>query len=279
MPRALIAGCGYIGEPLADSLQADGWEVEAWTASVESAARLRQKCYPVIARDISHELPAGRRIDVVVHCASAGASDAAAYERVYLRGAANLVAAFPGVALLFTSSTAVYGQTNDEVVAENSPAKPTRATARVLMQAERVVLGSGGVVARLAGIYGPSRSALLDRFLRGDPIARAADDYFVNQVHRDDIVSALRLLINRRAELRGHVVNVVDDAPMRSRECYRVMSDVLERAMPPTADTAPARRRSAGSKRVSNAKLRQLGWVPRFPTYESGLRATVVTES
>ena len=40
MPRILIAGCGYVGQATADLFHAAGWDVEGWTASEESAARV-----------------------------------------------------------------------------------------------------------------------------------------------------------------------------------------------------------------------------------------------
>ena len=37
MPRLLIAGCGYLGQAVADLFVAASWEVEGWTMSSESA--------------------------------------------------------------------------------------------------------------------------------------------------------------------------------------------------------------------------------------------------
>jgi len=50
MPRILIAGCGYVGLAAADLFHADGWAVEGWTRSAESAAGLSAKPYPL--RDV-----------------------------------------------------------------------------------------------------------------------------------------------------------------------------------------------------------------------------------
>jgi hypothetical protein len=46
---------------------------------------------------------------------------------VYLEGCRNLIAAFPGVRLLFTSSTSVYAQTDGAAVTEESAAEPVDA--------------------------------------------------------------------------------------------------------------------------------------------------------
>ena len=75
-----------------------------------------------------------------------------------------------------------------------------RETSQILLETEGLVLDSGGIVARLAGIYGPGRSALLSKFVKGTAIIDAENDRFVNQVHRDDIAAALFLLLSREGQ-------------------------------------------------------------------------------
>src|SRR5438270_9472883 len=158
MPRVLIAGCGYLGQAAADSFRAADWNVEGWTQSVESAARLSGKRYPVHSVDISESKQLGARsgdFDAVIHCASTRGGDAEVYRRDYLAGARNLLERFPASRVLFTSSTSVYSQKRGESVTEESPAQPNHETGKILQEAEQLVLSEGGIVARLAGIYGP----------------------------------------------------------------------------------------------------------------------------
>src|SRR5207249_2603677 len=96
----------------------------------------------------------------------------------------------------------------------------------------RSVLATGGIVARLAGIYGPGRSALLKKFLAGEATIDLENDRFVNQVHRDDIAAALFLLLNRQPPPRG-IYNVVDDQPMLQSGCYGWLAKKLNRSVPP----------------------------------------------
>src|SRR5581483_11105313 len=131
MPRLLIAGCGYLGQAVADLFLDDRWEVEAWTLSAETAQMLSSKNYPVHAVDISSAKEVAARsgqFDVVLHCASTRGGDAAAYRRVYLDGARNLSTAFTRARLLFMSSTSVYAQTAGEWVNEESAAEPRAET-------------------------------------------------------------------------------------------------------------------------------------------------------
>jgi nucleoside-diphosphate-sugar epimerase len=158
MPRILIAGCGYVGEATADLFHAEGWEVEGWTASPESADRLRQKPYVVRAVDLLDPGVAAsqeKKFDAVIHCASSRGGGAEDYRRIYLQGAQQLAASFGDALLIFTSSTSVYPQTDGGWVTEQSAAEPDRETGRILRETEEFVLAHGGVVARLAGIYGP----------------------------------------------------------------------------------------------------------------------------
>jgi nucleoside-diphosphate-sugar epimerase len=278
MPRVLIAGCGYIGQAAADLFHAAGWVVEGWTRSAESAASLSAKPYPVREVDVSKPAQLAECVgtfDAVVHCASSSGGDAEMYRRVYLDGARNLLETFPGSKLLFTSSTSVYAQRDGSWVMEESETKPMRETSRILLETERLVLASGGIVARLAGIYGPGRSALLSKFLAGTAMIDPENDRFVNQVHRDDIAAALFLLLSREAEI-AQIYNLVDEQPILQSECYRWLAQRLNRPLPPIGRSTQERKRGDSNKRVSNAKLRALGWTARYPTFPEAMDKSIL---
>jgi nucleoside-diphosphate-sugar epimerase len=278
MARILIAGCGYVGQATADLFHAAGWAVEGWTHSAGSAAKLSAKPYPVYAVDIANKAEVGARVgtfDAIIHCASSGGGDADAYREIYLNGARNLFDPFGGARMLFTSSTSVYGQRDGSWVTEESQTKPARETGRILLETEELVLGNRGVVARLAGIYGPGRSALLSKFLVGTAAVDPENDRFVNQVHRDDIASALFLLLNRPSWVR-EIYNVVDDEPILQSECYLWLAEKLNRPVPPLGGSSSISKRGASNKRVSNAKLRAIGWIPRFPTFADAMEKSIL---
>jgi nucleoside-diphosphate-sugar epimerase len=278
MPRILIAGCGYIGQAAADLFQAAGWVVEGWTRSAESAASLSAKPYPVHEVDISKPAQLAEcagTFDAVVHCASSSGGDAEMYREVYLDGARNLLETFRRSKILFTSSTSVYAQRDGSWVTEESETKPMRETSRVLLETERLVLARDGIVARLAGIYGPGRSALLSKFLAGTAMIDPENDRFVNQVHRDDIAAALFLLLSREAEI-AQIYNVVDDQPILQSECYRWLAQRLNRPLPPIGRSTKERKRGDSNKRVSNAKLRSLGWMARYPTFPEAMDKSIL---
>ena len=110
MKRILIAGCGYVGEATAQLFHDAGWEVEGWTASAESAAKLSGKAYPVSAVDMAERdqvFVHVKRFDAVIHCASTRGGGVDLYERVYRQGARNLLEAFARSTIVFASSTSV----------------------------------------------------------------------------------------------------------------------------------------------------------------------------
>jgi nucleoside-diphosphate-sugar epimerase len=278
MPRILIAGCGYVGQATADLFHAAGWDAEGWTASEKSAATLFAKPYPICQIDISNRDQVAERpgiFDAVVHCASSRGGGLKAYRQIYLNGARNLLDRFVGAKMLFTSSTSVYAQRDGSWVTEESETKPARETSRVLLETEKVVLGQGGTVARLSGIYGPGRSALLSKFLAGTAIIDPENDRFVNQVHRDDIASALFLLVSGEWQER-QIYNVVDNQPMLQSDCYRWLAQRLNRPLPPIRELTEQRKRGDTNKRVSNAKLRSHSWVPQYHTFAEGMERSVL---
>jgi nucleoside-diphosphate-sugar epimerase len=278
MPRILIAGCGYVGQATADLFHAAGWDVEGWTASEESAAALSAKPYPACQVDIlNHDQVAERpgTFDAVIHCASSRGGGVESYRQIYLNGARNLLDRFAETKLLFTGSTSVYGQCDGSWVTEESETKPARDTGRVLLETEKLVLERRGTVARLAGIYGPGRSALLNKFLAGTATIDPESDRFVNQVHRDDIASAIFFLVTRETQ-RTQIYNVVDDQPMLQTECYRWLAQRLDRPLPPIGKSTGLRKRGNSNKRVSNARLRSLGWTPQYPTFVDAMEKSIL---
>ena len=271
MKTCFIAGCGFTGLAAARLLHARGWRVIGGTHSPESAAALAGEAFPVVACDITDRAAISRipPVDAVVHCASSGRGGVEQYRAVYFEGARALAETLAPKQFVFTSSTSVYAQTDGSVVTEESAAEPDRETGRVLRETEEFVAARGGCVARLAGIYGPARSVLLKKFFSGEAVIEGDGARVINQVHRDDIAAALAHLIEHDA--RG-IFNVSDDEPMTQRAVYEWLAEHFAKPLPPTGPIDPDRKRGWTSKRVSNAKLRALGWAPRFPSFRDAVQ-------
>jgi len=275
----LIVGCGYLGAVAAARLAGGGHRVIGVTRTAASAAGLAAAGVDGRAGDVGdlaflRSLPA---VDRVVHCAAAGRGGGVAeYRRVYVGGVGRLTEAFPGVPVVFTSSTSVYGQIDGTWVTEESPAEPDRETGRLLREAEALTLAGGGVVLRLAGIYGPGRSVLLRNFLlgearidvRAEPPA-APDGRWINQIHRDDAAAAIVWAVERSGD--HGIFNVADRQPMTQRTVYTELARRFHRPLPPEAPPALDRKRGWTHKRVSSAKLAAAGGAPCYPSWFDAL--------
>src|SRR4029077_13071458 len=139
---------------------------------------------------------------------------------------------------------------------------PQHESGKILREGEQLVLANGGTVARLGGIYGPGRSALLQKFLDGRAVVDPGNDRFVNQIHRDDAAGAVQLLLKSPAAA-GEIYNVVDNEPILQSECWRWLAAKLSRPLPPSGTStrlreataqASERKRGESKKAASNAK-------------------------
>jgi len=114
----------------------------------------------------------------------------------------NIQSVFPNTPLIFVSSSSVYAQINGETVTEDSPSEPTRETGKILKRAEATVLSNQGIVARLSGIYGPGRSVLIKRLLKGEAQIEEDGRRLINQIHQQDAAGALLFLWSKLRTLK-----------------------------------------------------------------------------
>ncbi|MFM2199832.1 MAG: hypothetical protein RLZZ505_3264 [Verrucomicrobiota bacterium] len=260
MSKVLVVGAGYLGEEVVRVFRDSGWEAQG--VSLNGGDGL-------LACDVSDvdsvsSLPDA---DAVVHCAASGRGGDEAYRLVYLEGSRNLILRFPAARILFTSSSSVYAQHQGELVTEASEAVPDRETGKILLEAERAILDSGGVVARLAGIYGPGRSVLLHKFLNGEAVIEEDGRRFINTIHRDDAARAIFHLLNLDPFPAGEIYNVCDSVTLTQLEVYQGLSMMFGKDLPPHGPRDLSRKRGWTHKRVSNAKLRATGWQPEYPGF------------
>lgn len=272
----LVAGCGYLGCEIARLAKSREWKVIGLTHTAASADQLRSDFgIDAYVADLSSaesmrdlETTAGK-VDLAVHCASTKGGGVDAYRAVYVDGCANLLTAFSPSRFVFVSSTSVFGQLNGELVDETSVTEPASPTGGVLLEAERVALDAGGSVVRLGGIYGPSRSVLLRKFLDGSATIDEGVTRVINQIHRDDAAEAILHV----AELAGgEVFHAVDSDPQLQPELMEWLAGFFARDVPPTAPRALGKRRGWSNKAVSNKKLRDSGWSPRYSSFRDAVK-------
>lgn len=276
--RVLIAGAGYVGTALGQTLASRGHEVFALRRRPEPIAGMH-----AVAADLDDPaslsvLP--RDLDVVHYTAAADERTEEAYERAYVRGLQNLLSVLAGKKsnvrrLLYTSSTAVYGQNAGEDVDEDSPAEPRASTGRILLRGEdaaRTNALAPAIVLRLGGIYGPGRDRLLRQVARGE--ARLSPTpHTTNRIHRDDCAGALAHLMtlpNPQPTYLG-----VDSEPADRNDVLRFLAAELGAPPPSEDDGPPSGRLEGGHKRCRNDRLRASGYHFAYPTFRDGYRSMI----
>jgi nucleoside-diphosphate-sugar epimerase len=170
--------------------------------------------------------------------------------------------------LIFSSSTSVYAQTDSSWVDETAEANPKPETGQILRKTEELVLASGGTVARLAGLYGAGRCAPLQKLLDGRAVIEEDGRRVMNALHQSDAAGGLRFLAETGSI---GIFNLVDNQPVPEIDWFRYVCDRLKTSLPPFGPRDLNRKRGWTSKRVSNRKLRLLGWEPVYPTFREGL--------
>ncbi|WP_275787892.1 SDR family oxidoreductase [Pararhizobium gei] len=179
----------------------------------------------------------------------------------------------------YLSTVGVYGDHGGAWVTEEALLDPVSARSTERVAAERAWLSSGEehglpvAVLRLSGIYGPGRNAF--RNLEAGTARRLvkANQVF-NRIRVEDIASAALLLVERKT---GGIFNVTDNEPAPPQDVVAEAARLMGIEAPPeipfeTADLSPMARSFYGeNKRVSNAKLRGIGFDFRFPDYRISL--------
>ena len=270
-PSALVIGCGYLGAELLRELTRTGWTSTGITLSESSADALRSEGLKVVAADLrtsDFRVLTENHPAVMIHCASSGKGGPPAYREIFLETTRRLIKETGFEHLIFTSSTSVYAQTDGSMVTEKDLAEPERETGKILRDTEELVLAHQGTVLRLAGIYGPGRCVPLQKLLSGEAVIEDDGDRIINSIHRDDAVTAFCLAARHRWQ---GILNVADNTPVTQREWFQWVCARTGRPLPPFVTRDLSRKRAWTSKRVSNAKLRSLGWSPQYPSFREGI--------
>jgi nucleoside-diphosphate-sugar epimerase len=278
--KVLIAGCGDLGTETGLRLVAAGHEV----VGLRRRTELLPGSLGPLAGDLTDALPPlPADVDAVVFAATAGGRSEDSYRALYLDGLLRVLAGLERVGarpsrVLFVSSTAVYGVEDGRWVDESTPTDPTSATGQVLVEAEEALAASAfpSISLRLAGIYGPGRTRLLDLVRRGD--ARLPDPpVHTNRIHRDDAAAAIVHLLLAVEAPAGCYVGV-DHDPAERGEVLRFLADELGVPQPPAAGPGEGRRGRGGDKRCRNDRLVATGFRFTFPTYREGYREVLAGE-
>jgi len=290
----LVAGFGYVGQELARRLVAAGRGpvLGLRRSGISGGPGIETVAADLLDREaLRQALPRDRRFERVVYAASADASTRDAYLRAYRDGLGNLQEVLadrgdPVARLVFVSSTGVYGHGDGRWVDEDTDPAPQGETGPALVEAEAAAHARGTsypvVVFRLAGIYGPGRTRLIDQVRAGEP-PRGNPERWTNRFHRDDCARAIAHLLFDVPRPEPLYLGV-DDQPATMREVRRFLAERLGVAAPDEGGSAPPAEDATGrgrtrvpgvGKRCRNDRLRGTGFTPLFPTYRDGYGAMI----
>lgn len=251
LPDCWVVGHGLLGAALATSLRCTGTRVLTLDLSAPADVVGDAADEAVLQRALQLLVP-----QVVFCCQATGGGSPADYRRAYVDVVRRLTAM--NLRVVFCSSVSVYGAASGAVDEAVQPVEPSE-RAQILLEAESAVRSSGGIVLRLAALYGAGRCEVLRRHLAGEPRLPGNADRFLSYVHTDDAVSALILAAQKAAP--GSSLNVSGET-VQHAELYRQLTEAT--GVLPSEETTPASRRGLSDRLIDCARLRELGWKPQM---------------
>jgi nucleoside-diphosphate-sugar epimerase len=189
-------------------------------------------------------------------------------------------------ALVYGSTSGVYGDCQGERVRESRPLRPHTPRAQRRVDAEALVrhfgraTGVRSFVLRIPGIYAADREGGTprDRLLKGTAVLAAPDDVYTNHIHADDLARALIAALWRGKPQRA--VNASDDTELKMGDYFDLAADRYGLPRPPRLPRSAAREAlplmllsfMSESRRLDNTRLKnELRFRLRYPTVADGL--------
>jgi nucleoside-diphosphate-sugar epimerase len=276
----LIFGLGYCGAAVAARAHAAGMAVSATTRRADPQG-------PPTLRLVGFDdaLPAIAAASHVLITAPPGAD----VDPVLARYGAALRAS-PAGWFGYLSTTGVYGDRGGAWVDEDTQPSPTAERSQRRLAAELAwrdcAAGRPLDLFRVAGIYGPGRSAL-DEVRSGRARRVIRPGHAFGRIHRDDIAGGVLAAI-ARPPAGTRVLNFSDDTPAESALVIEEAARLLGVPPPPAVPfeeayasmSDMARSFWADDRRVASAKTQAaLGRRWLYPSYREGLRAILEQEA
>lgn len=272
----LIIGCGDLGTRIANLIASPDWDIYGVRRDISQLPETIKG----VSVDLYDNTPSKNwpkdPIDYVVYCVAPNAKERDNYYQLYYTGLQHTLhwlqqAQLQPKRLFVVSSTAVYQQNDGQWLDEDSPTEPTSTQGKTMLAMEQLALTSGlaTTCVRLAGIYGPNRSYLLNQAKQGIHFP-AEPLLYANRIYIDDAAALLKHLINYHLagkSLKDCYIGI-DDTPAPIQETLTWLRQQL--AITQLADDYGIR--NVSSKRLSNKRARATGWSPCYPSYKEGYK-------
>lgn len=282
-------GYGYTCDYLGHELRArDGWHVSGTTRSESKREALDVRQIEAHIFNYERPLPDVESVlDGVTHLLLSAPPNEGGDPAFQMHG--RELAKIPTLEWVgYLSTTGVYGDRGGEWVDETTTTAPSSQRGSRRRKAEDQwlsLLKSDGFplhIFRLAGIYGPGRSAL-DSLRAGVAHRIHKPGHVFGRIHVEDIVQVL--LASMESPDPGNIYNLCDDEPAPSADVIEYACQLLGRPLPPlvefdNADLAPMTRSFyMENRRVRNDKIKdKLGVSLKYPNYRAGLDGCLEAE-
>jgi nucleoside-diphosphate-sugar epimerase len=278
--HTVIFGCGYSGTAIAKCFAGEQDTVVGTSRSLETIAVLQQQGVKALRFDGEKLEPALlEEMGKVTHLVQSIAPGQAGDPVIRLTHG-KITALMPNLQWIgYLSTVGVYGDHKGAWIDEETSIRPVsgRSVERVAAEDDWMAIGKDmGVptaVLRLSGIYGPGRNAFCN-LEKGTARRLIKADQVFNRIRVEDIGAASRFLADRGL---GGIYNVTDDEPAPPQDIIVEAARLMGVEPPPempfeTAELSPMARSFYGeNKRVSNAKLKALGFHFTYPNYRVSL--------
>lgn len=273
--RALcLLGYGFTAQAIARRMRRVGWRILASTRSQSAARYIADSGYEPVVADPAERAglnvlkQAAAQANALISCAPPG-EEGDPFAPV-LDGLSR------ELWLGYLSTTGVYGDRAGGWAFEWQASTPGQPRSVRRVRAETQWSAHKARLFRLAGIYGPGRSAF-DRLNRG-VVTLEKPGHVFGRIHVDDIAEAVARALER-PQAQG-IFNLADDWPDTQANVMRGAAAIAGEA-PPRIERFDATRTTpmqasfyAECRRVSNARAKAvLGWRPVYPSWREGLRA------
>ncbi len=291
--RVLIVGCGDVGLRTAGQLGAPKSQrvrLMALTSSPERVRLLRACGITPLLGNLDDSTSLKRLAGIahrVIHLAPPPSDRRGDSERdprsLALVRALRLRT--PPQALVYGSTTGVYGDCVGQRVHETRTVKPHTPRAQRRVDAENLMrfLGRSGVrvsVLRIPSIYAPDREGGTprERLIKGTPVLVAKEDVYTNHIHANDLARACVAALWRGKPQR--VVNVADDTDLKMGDYFDLAASLSGLPKPPRISRSDANTALPlmllsfmnESRRVDNTRMKQeLRLKLRYPHVRDGL--------
>lgn len=277
MSSLLWVGFGDLGQRTLPQLLDLGYQVTGarrTEAKPDSAAGARLTSGNAQTREAWLQWLAKRPQSIVLTL-TPFAYTAEAYQTSYLQPVQTLLTVLAELPdyqpfVFFVSSTSVYGQAEGAWVDENTQPVPDGFSGETMLACEQLLLNSSysGAILRCSGIYGPGRLRMLESVRTKTVKVRYE---WTNRVHADDVARAIVFLIERRQiNANMEVYAITDSHPALHADVVTWLAQQL--GVEPSVNNMAATMAPAGSKRISNNKIKSVGFTFNFPSYKDGYK-------